>query len=182
MNKTLRDSLPSEWVKYVVVVILSVVLWIWIFGLYHAPEDSEKINLFYAGEMENLSAFEKDATKAFDGLKLVEVSYADPSLKAAFQQKYTVVALTVCDVVIVPESVAIKTECAKAFKPISGLGESFIQEEVEYGVYLSDEAIERLRKYFRFREERYVAFAPIASVNAGKKTDHSIRFIEWLVR
>ena len=181
MNKTLRDSLPSEWIKYVVVVILSVVLWLWVFGLYHAPKETEKINLFYAGEVESFT-FEKDAANAFDFLKLVELSSADPSMGDAFNQKYSVVALTVSDVVLVPESIAADTRCDRTFQPISGIGEPFTQDGVEYGVYLSEEAKERLKKYFRFREERYVAFAPAASVNAGKVTDHAIKFIEWLVR
>ena len=173
--------MPSEWVKYVVVVILSVALWIWAFGLYHAPKDIEKIELFFAGEVRDF-AFEKDAADAFEELKSVEISYADPSLGVAFEQKYSVVAMTVSDVVLVPESIANVTECKRAFVPIYGLGEPFVQEDVAYGVYLSDAAKTRLGAYFKFREERYVAFAPAASVNAGKKTDHSIRFIEWLVR
>ena len=181
MNKRFREILPSEWVKYVVVVILSVALWIWAFGLYHAPKKTEKIQLFFAGDVTDFS-FEKVAADAFEELKSVEISYADPSLGVAFEQKYSKVALSVSDVVLVPESIAEQTECKRAFAVIEGIGESFIQEEVAYGVYLSDEAKLRLGKYFKFREERYVAFAPAASVNAGKKTDHSIQFIEWLVR
>ena len=181
MNKRFRETLPAEWVKYVVVVILSVALWIWAFGLYHAPKDTEKIKLFFAGEVRDF-AFEKVAADAFDELKAVEISYADPSLGVAFEQKYSVVALSVSDVVVVPESVAHDTACKRAFTPISEIGEPFVQEEVAYGVYLSDEAKARLGAYFKFREERYVAFAPAASVNAGKKTDHSMKFIEWLAR
>ena len=181
MNKTLRDSLPSEWIKYVVVVILSVVLWLWVFGLYHAPKDAEKIEFFFAGEVTDYT-FEKEAAAVFDDIKKVEISAADPSLGVAFNQKYSVVALSVSDVVVVPESIAKETECKRAFVVIEGVGEPFVQEEVSYGVYLSDEAMARLGKYFKFKEERYVAFAPAASVNAGRETDHSIKFIEWLAR
>ena len=181
MNKRFRETFPSEWVKYVVVVILSVALWIWAFGLYHAPKETEKIELFYAGEVRDF-AFEKEAADAFDELKSVEISYADPSMGIAFEQKYSVVALSVSDVVLVPESVANVTDCKRAFVEISGIGEPFVQEGKSYGVYLSDVAKKRLGAYFKFREERYVAFAPAASVNAGKKTDHSIGFIEWLAR
>jgi len=181
MNKRFFERLPSEWVKYVVVVILSVALWIWAFGLYHAPKENEKIELFFAGEVRDF-AFEKEAADAFDELRSVEISYADPSLSVAFEQKYSVVAMTVSDVVLVPESIATVTECKRAFVPISGIGEAFMQEDIAYGVYLSDAAKARLGAYFKFREERYVAFAPASSVNAGKETDHSLRFIEWLVR
>ena len=181
MSRTLKESLPSEWVKYVVVVILSVALWVWVFGLYHKPKDTEKIELFFAGDVKDF-AFEKDAADAFDYLKRVEVSYENPSSSAAFEQKYSVVAFTLSDVVLVPESLADRKPCKGAFVPLSGIGEPYVQEEVAYGVYLSDSAKVRLSKYFVFTEERYVAFAPKASVNAGKKTDHSIKFIEWLTR
>ena len=181
MNKRFRDTFPSEWVKYVVVLILAVALWVWAFGMYHAPKKTERIELFFAGEVRDF-AFEKDAADAFEELKVVEVSYGDPSLGVAFEQKYSVVALSISDVVLVPESIAKQTECKRAFAEISDVGESFIQEGIAYGVYLSDGAKERLSRYFKFREERYVAFATAASENAGKTTDHSIRFIEWLVR
>ena len=181
MNKRFRETLPSELVKYVVVILLSVAIWIWAFGLYHAPKATEKIALLFAGEVRDF-AFEKDSADAFEEVKLVEVSYADPSLGVAFEQKYSVVALSVSDVVLVPESIAMQTECKRAFAELPDIEDPFVQEGITYGSYLSDAAKERLSKYFKFREERYVAFASAASVNAGKKTDHSIRFIEWLVR
>ena len=42
MKKRFLDSLPSDWVKYLVVIVLSVLLWVWVFGLYHAPKETEK--------------------------------------------------------------------------------------------------------------------------------------------
>lgn len=181
MREKFRSTLPSEWVKYLVVVILSVALWVWGFGLYHAPKDTEKIELFFAGEVKNYS-FETDAANAFEELKTVSISTAYPWMESTFQQKYSLVGLTASDVVIVPESVAKDTECAGAFVPLEGLGEAFVQKGIAYGVYLSDAVIEKLSRYFVFREERYVAFAAGSSVNSGKETDLSIRFIEWLVR
>ena len=179
-----RASLPSEWVKYVVVLILSVALWVWAFGMFHAPSDIEKIEVFFAGEVKNYS-FEKDAADAFDSLKSVQLRAVSPQMGTSFNQKYTMVGLASSDVVIVPESVAEKTDCASVFLPLQGFGESFCQGEgentVAYGVYLSDAVIARLSPYFVFEEGRYVVFAVASSVNAGKITDHSIRFIEWLV-
>ena len=181
MREKFRSTLPAEWVKYFVVVILSIALWIWGFGLYHAPKDTEKIVLFFAGEVKNY-AFETDAADAFEELKTVSISAAYPWTGNAFDQKYSVVGLTASDVVIVPESVAMDTDCATAFVPLEGLGEPFEQKDVAYGVYLSDAVIKKLSRYFVFREDRYVVFAVGASVNSGEETDLSIRFIEWLVR
>ena len=181
MNKKFRESLPSNWVKYVVAAILSVALWIWVFGLYHAPKETEKLELFYAGEIKDY-AFEDVAMKAFDDLKSVSISNAYPWSGNAFDQKYSVVALTASDVVIVPESVAKETDCKRAFAELEGVGEPYIQEGIAYGVYLPESTRERLKDYFVFGTERYVAFAVAASVNSGQLTNRSIQFIEWLVR
>ena len=120
MNNKFRESLPSNWVKYVVAAILSVALWIWVFGLYHAPKETEKLELFYAGEIKDY-AFEDVAMKAFDDLKSVSISNAYPWSGNAFDQKYSVVALTASDVVIVPESVAKETDCKRAFAELEGV-------------------------------------------------------------
>ena len=181
MKEKLRASLPNDWLKYVVVAILSIALWIWAFGIYHAPKETEEIELFYAGAVRDYT-FEDVAAKAFDALKKVSVNSAYPESGNAFDQKYSLVALTASDVVLVPESVAKETDCKRAFLEINGIGEPFVQEGVEYGVYLSPEAKESLGAYFVFGEERYVAFAVAASVNSGQLTNLSVEFIEWLVR
>ena len=185
MFKRFRDSLPTEWVKYVVVAILSIAIWIWAFGMYHAPKDTETIALFYAGNVQDY-AFESEAKDAFDYLKSVEVSSANPDGDAYnFKQKYQVVALMASDVVIVPERIAKDTDCKVVFTELEGIdGKPFIPQDVDqaYGVYLPDHARDRLRRFFVFKDEPYVVCAVAASVNSGKETDHSMRFIEWLVK
>lgn len=181
MGKRFRETISSEWIKYLIVLILSIALWFWVFGLYHAPKDTEKIELFFAGEVKDYS-FEDKACAEFDYLKSVSISAAYPWTGNSFEQKYSLVALTASDVVIVPEEVAKETECKRAFVELSGLGEPFVQEDVAYGVYLSEEAKQKLAPYFGFDYERYVVFAVAASMNSGQVTDHSIQFIEWLLR
>ena len=182
MRKRFLDSLPSDWVKYVIVVVLSIVLWFWVFGLYHAPKETEKIELFYAGEVKDY-AFEELSADAFDELKSVTISSAYPWSGNAFEQKYSVIALTASDVVIVPEEVAKETDCKRAFIDLSEVeGEHFVQEDVAYGIYLSEETKEKLSPYFVFSYDRYVVFAVAASMNSGQATNLSIEFIEWLTR
>ena len=180
MKKKFFDSLPHDWVKYIAVIILSVALWIWVFGLYHAPKETEKLEVFFGGVVKDYD-FEEIACEAVDGVKTVSVSSAYPWTGNSFEQKYSLVALTASDVVIVPEAVAKETDCKRAFAELSGIGEPFEQEGVKYGVYLSAERKEELSPYFEFEYEQYVVFAVAASANSGKVTDHSIRFIEWLV-
>ncbi len=180
MKKRFLDSLPSDWVKYLIIVIVSVVLWVWVFGLYHAPKETEKLEVFFAGEVKDHS-FEDVAAKAVDGVKKVTLSVAYPWWGNAFDEKYSVVALTASDVVIVPEEIAKDTDCKRAFAELSGMGEPFVQEGVQYGAYLSKERKEELSAYFKFEYENYVVFAVASSLNSGQATDHSFKLIEWLL-
>ena len=181
MKKRFLDSLPTDWVKYLVVIILSIALWVWVFGLYHAPKESEKLEVFYAGVVANYD-FERVAADAVDGVKSVSVSSAYPWTGNSFDQKYSLVALTASDVVIVPEDVAAETDCKRAFEPITDIaGRAFAQEGVQYGVYLPAEKKEALSAYFEFEYDEYIVFAVASSMNSGEVTNHSFELIEWLV-
>ena len=180
MKRKILDSLPSDWIKYLVVIILSVALWIWVFGLYHAPKETEKLEVFYGGVVRDYD-FEQVACDALDGVKTVGISSAYPWSGNSFEQKYQLVALTASDVVIVPEQVAHETDCKRVFLELDGMGVPFEQEGVKYGVYLSAERKEALSPYFEFEYDEYVVFAVAESENSGKVTDHSIKFIEWLL-
>ena len=180
MNKRFKDTFSSEWVKYVVVIVLSVVIWVAAFGLYHAPKEHEKIELFFAGKVKDY-AFAEIAKRSSKEIKKVEISSSNPAEAIPFGQKYRVVGLNGSDVVLVPQSVAESTDCKGSFLPLDGIGEPFKQGEESYGVFLPENAIDALSRYFAFGEERYVAFVVASSVNAGKITDHAIDFVKWLV-
>ncbi len=179
MNSYFKQSLSSEWVKYLVVIVLSVAIWVAAFGLYHAPKEYEKIEIFFAGTVKDYS-FEKDAAKSSSEIKKVELTSCSPS-ENTFYHKYSVVGLNGGDIVLVPLSIAEKTDCAATFLPLNGIGESYSQGDASYGVFLPDSAISALSRYFKFGDERYVAFVVASSVNAGKLTDHAITFVKWLV-
>ncbi len=180
MKKRFLDSLPTDWIKYLVVIVVSVALWMWVFGLYHAPKDTEKLEVFFAGVVRNYD-FEDVAADAVDGVKTVSISSAYPWAGNSFDQKYALVALTASDVVIVPENVAKDTDCKRAFAEMEGKGEPFVQEGVQYGVYLPAERKEVLSAYFEFEYEKYVVFAVASSLNSGQATNHSFELIEWLL-
>lgn len=181
MKKRFLDSLPSDWIKYLVVILLSVLLWVWVFGLYHAPKETEKLEVFYAGAVKDYAVEETTADAL--GLKLVSISSAYPWTGNAFDEKYSLVALTASDVVIVPKEVADETDCERAFEPMrEGIeGESYSRNGVRYGVYLSSERKQALSAYFEFEYDEYIVFAVAASMNSGQVTNHSFELIEWLV-
>ena len=182
MKKKFLNSLPTDWVKYLIVVILACVLWIWAFGMYHAPKKTEKLEVFFAGTVKSY-AFEDVAADALDGVKRVTVSAEKPWSGVTFKEKYTYVAMTASDVVIVPEEVAKETECKYAFEEMTDVvGKAFVQEDVQYGVYLSEESKAALSEYFEFEYDAYVVFAVASSVNSGQYTRHSFELIEWLVK
>ena len=181
MKKRFLDSLPSDWVKYLIVIMLSVMLWLWVFGLYHAPKETEKLEVFFAGVVNDYD-FEEVAANAVDGVKTVSISVGYPWTGNSFDEKYSLVALTASDVVIVPKEVADETDCARAFEPLEGInGEPFVRNDVQYGVYLSAERKEALSAYFEFEYDEYVVFAVASSANSGQVTNHSFELIEWLV-
>ena len=179
MKQRFLDSWPRDWVKYLVIVVVSVALWMWVFGVYHAPKETEKLEVFFGGVVKDYD-FEEVAADAVDGVKKVTLSVAYPWAGNAFDQKYSVVALTVSDVVIVPEKVAKETDCKRAFAELS-VGVPFVQEGVQYGAYLPAARKEELSAYFAFEYEEYVVFAVASSPNAGQATNHSFELIEWLL-
>lgn len=179
MKKRFLDSLPRDWVKYLIIIVVSVMLWTWIFGVYHAPKETEKLEVFFGGVVKDYD-FEEVAADAVDGVKKVTISVAYPWADNAFDQKYSVVGLTVSDVVIVPEKVAKETDCKRAFAELS-VGVPFVQEGVQYGAYLPAARKEELSAYFAFEYEEYVVFAVASSPNAGQATNHSFELIEWLL-
>ncbi|MBP5405166.1 MAG: hypothetical protein J6Y74_04390 [Clostridia bacterium] len=179
MGARFKASLREEWLKYLIVAVLSVALWSMAFGLYHAPRSDEKIEVFFAGTVKDRS-FEKVAAGAFSELRKVEIASADPSANT-FAHKYELVAFNGSDVVILPESVAQGTYCKDSYLEQEPCGEMFYQEGVAYGVYLPSAAKEALGAYFDFGEERYVVLIPGSSVNAGVLTDHAFAFEKWLV-
>ena len=181
MKKKFLNSLPSDWVKYLIVVLISVVLWMWAFGAYHAPKKTEKLEIFFAGSMKNY-AVESLAAEALEGVKKVSVSSENPRTGVTFEQKYTYVAATTSDVVIVPKEVATETDCEHSFEILTGTFDNpYEVGGVQYGVYLSEERKAALSEYFDFEYDEYVVFAVASSVNSGQLTNHSFELIEWLV-
>lgn len=182
MNKRFRETLPQQWIKYILIAILAIALWMSAFGLYHAPTPMEKLQVFYVGTVKDYS-FQTDVTKAL-GIKKCNL-YSSSPVDSVFNNKYTTVGLNGCDVVIVPKSVADATDCASVFLETNREGEKYTQGEGEnakdYGIYLTDAQLTKLSKYFEFGTERYIVFISAASVNSGIATDNAHKLVDWLV-
>jgi len=183
-----KASLRVEWFKYLIVIELSVAIWVFAFGAYHAPRSNEKIEVFFAGTVKDYT-FEKVAQENFTELRSVQIASADPNANT-FAHKYELVAFNACDVVILPESIASATLCKGSFIEQQPCGEMFtqtemgtdgVEHEVIYGVYLPEKAVIGLGKYFEFTSERYVVLIPGSSLNAGGLTENAFLFERWLV-
>lgn len=183
MSKKLRARFQYDWVLYVAVALVSVFLWYFVFGLFNAPADTETIHLFFAGNVEDRS-FKDVADKAMSGygVKTVEINSCDPN-DSAFSTKYSVVALNGCDVVVAPVSVADVTDCAGTFTVLTGIDDGYTQDGVTYGAYIDEQAKRNLSAYFKFTDERYVAFVVASSVNSGgdAPTDNALKFLTFLI-
>ena len=183
MSRNKRSRLQYDWILYVAVALVSVFVWYFVFGLFNAPTDAETIHLFFAGGVEDRS-FKDVADKAMSGygVKTVEINGCDPN-DNAFSTKYSVVALNGCDVVVVPVSVADVTDCASTFTVLTGIDDGYAQNGVIYGAYIDDTAKQNLSAYFKFTDERYVAFVVASSVNSGGDalTDNALKFLTRLI-
>ena len=183
MSKKFGIRFQYDWILYVAVALVSVSVWYFAFGLFNAPTDAETIHLFFAGKVED-NSFKTVADKAMAGygVKTVEINSCDTS-DSAFSTKYSVVALNGCDVVVVPVSVADVTDCENTFTALSGIDGGYEQNGVTYGAYIDDTVKQNLSAYFKFTDEKYVAFVVASSVNSGGDalTDNALKFLTWFI-
>lgn len=183
--KRLSNSLPYSWYWYFIVVIVACALWTVLFQVYHAPTAEESMYVFFAGNVVD-DSFKNDVQTllADDGVILVNVSSINPNDRA-FYTKYNAMGLNNSNVVIVPQSVAESTLCEGSFVELTdNYGcQTFVQEGVTYGLYLSDQVKTELLKYFEFSQERYVVFVSDTSVNSQSDTVavNSLKLVRWLV-
>ena len=149
MKGKFLSRLHYDWIKYVAVTIVAVILWYFIFTLFNAPAPTETINVFFAGKVKDYSVkkIALGEMKTY-GVRAIEITSCEPN-DNAFKTKYSVVALNGSDVVIVPESVASETDCAATFTEIADEN-AYSQGGKGYGRYLTDEAKEALSAYFSF--------------------------------
>ena len=182
MKGYFKKRLYYDWVIYVGLAIVCVMLWYFAFSLFNAPAPTETVKIFFGGTVKDYSF--KDIVKAemsAYGVKAVEISSCDPA-DSVFKTKYSTVGLNGCDVVIVSEDIADKTECEGTFKEIEVSGDGYVRDGKVYGAYISDETKENLAAYFAFTDERYAAFIVLSSPNSGGDalTDTAVVFLEFL--
>ena len=183
MKSSFRTRFYYDWVLYVAVVVVAVVVWYLAFGLFNAPAPTETIDVFFAGTVKDYSIAEQ-GQKAMEtsGVKLVEIISCSPS-DEVFSTKYSVVGVNACDVVVVPVSVADKTDCKNTFLKLEGFSDTYLQEGEAYGVILSETTRSALSAYFDFGAEDYVVFVVASSKNAvgDALAGNATAFLRWLV-
>ena len=183
MSRRFKDRFYYDWVLYIAVAITAALSWYFIFGLFNAPAPTETVNVFFAGEVIG-DSLAKEGTSALEerGVRLVELVSCSTE-EARFSTKYTVVGLNGCNVVVVPLSVAEKTDCAGSFLPLEGIEDVYTQDGAAYGAFLSDGAKEALEKHLKFNSERYVVFVVESNNGAAGETinGNSLAFLRWLI-
>ena len=179
----MKDRIRYDFGYYVLGILLFVFIWYFSFNLLHYPKANESLYLFFGGTVKNYS-FNDDGLKEMDveGLRKLEIVSSNPK-DSTFDQKYNIVCFNSCDVALLPVSVLEKTACKTAFIELSDNYnlEYYTQEDVNYGLILSDELKESLGKYFVFEEEDYAIVIVAGSVNYGEITNNSFELISWMV-
>ena len=111
MSKKFSQRFYYDWVLYVAGALVSVALWYIAFGLFNAPTPAETLYVFFAGTVTDTSVSGEALENMKPcGVRVVELNYCDPA-DGVFDTKYKVVALNACDIVILPVSIADKTDC-----------------------------------------------------------------------
>ena len=183
MNKSFKERFSYEWILYLLVLVISISGWTAIYGIYHSPKNYEKIDIFFAGVINDYS-FENEALKYLANTSLIEINISSSNTNdTSFNTKYNVVGLNNSDIVFIPKSIASKTKCEETFNEIdeSYNQEFFIQEDKKYGIIIKNDVKEKLNKYFNFTSEEYVILFNEISVNCGKITNNSYDLVKWMV-
>lgn len=174
--------------------VVSVMLIGLLFTIFHSPKANESVYIFYGGKVQSYS-IERRSVKEIDdaGILLVEISSSLPG-DAAFMEKYSVVGLSGCNIIIVPEDIAEQTSlqytafeqfCDGAELPleIASRITYYVRDGKNAGIYVEGRLKEKLAEYFEFDElKRYVMFSDFADFNASQNHEgYSVaRLIRWL--
>lgn len=166
-----------------------------LFSLLHSPKPNESVYVFFAGKVQSYS-LERDSVReiADDGVTFVEISSAMPK-DTAFMQKYSVVGLTQCNIIIVPLDIAEQTDvkntdfeefCGGAELPaqIADRVNFFARNGKNVGIRVDGLLKSKLEEYFVFDASAdYIMFATRADFG-GVPQDEGYavgKFLEWLL-
>ena len=102
IKKLVKNKLAYTWPLYIVVPAISGLLLVWMFGIYHRPNQYQQINVFFGTKIKDKS-FIKTITNKFEkeDLKVITTSECMPK-DSTFKEKLAYVGLVNSDILVLP--------------------------------------------------------------------------------
>ena len=190
-SEIVKRKLVYTWYFYPIILMVSILCWIWGFNALHQPSDYEKIVLFVGAEVKDYSFTQWIIEKHKDeGLRAFEVPSCASS-RSIYAQKLNLY-LSSADLFILPQSTlddftsnkdVAASFMADYFRPITEdvkinyartnchfytVEDSTNSESLEYGVAIKYNSITRLGNYINYDvSENYYLLIGITSKNTG---------------
>ena len=201
MNKTdtkLSAHLQYSWWKYVLLAVVSVMLWTAVFDTLGRPAKNEKVGIVFFGDSLDVTALHADLTDAVDGLTQQEIDYIDISQTFADHEHLGQILMARtydCDLLILPAELVDGLSAYGFFMPLPESLQStntYTQEKdgetLAYGLEIYSPERQNRFSSFCSGDQTYYVFLSKESVNLaalngnGTQTDDAaLRILEYLL-
>lgn len=199
MNKTgISTHLHYNWWKYVLLTVVSVLIWTSVFDTLAKPAKNEKVGIVFFGEGLDTAALHADLTAAMGDLTEQKISYVDISQTFADNAhlgQLLMARINDCDLLILPAQLVDNLSAYGFFTPIpENLQDlpTYSQEKdgktVAYGLEIYKPGSQTRFASFCSGEETYYVFLSKESVNLaglngnGNQTDNAaLQVLKYLL-
>lgn len=203
MRKNQTDSrwtahLQYHWWQYVLLAVLSIMIWTSVFDVLAKPARNEKVGIVFFGDTLDVTALHTDLTDAIDRLTQQEISYVDVSQTIADRTHLATVLMARTydyDLLVLPAETMDMLSAYSFFSPLPDNWKdtpTYSQEtggtSVAYGLEIYRPGSQNRFSAFCSGEQTYYVFLSKESVNLaglngnGTPTDDAaLRMLEYLL-
>ena len=194
----LSTHLSYNWWKYVLLTVLSILIWTTVFDNLAKPAKNEKVGIVFFGDSLDVAALHADLTAAVDGLTEQKIAYVDVSQTFADDSHLGQILMARtndCDLLILPAALVDKLSAYGFFMPLPDTFQgipTYSQEKdgesVAYGLEIYRPEKQNRFSAFCSGGETYYVFLSKESVNLanlnGKGTkadDAALQILNYLL-
>ena len=190
--------LHYHWWKYVLLMVLSIMIWTAVFDTLAKPAKNEKVGIIFFGDALDVTALHTDLSAVIDNLTEQEITHIDVSKTFADYENLGQIMMARtydCDLLILPAELVDKLSAYGFFMP---LPETFIDisaysqekdgQTVAYGLEIYKPGTQNRFSAFCSGEQTYYVFLSKESVNLaglngnGVQTDDAaLRVLKYLL-
>jgi len=190
--------LHYHWWKYILLALLSVMIWTAVFDSLAQPAKNEKVGIVFFGEGLDFQALHADLSAAMDNLTQQKIRFVDVSQTFADQEHLGQVLMARTydsDLIILPAQLVDKLSSYGFFMPLKDIPKDipvYTQEKggesVAYGLEIYSPTSQNRFSAFCAGEQTYYVFLSKESVNlaglngiGNPADDAALRILEYLL-